>query len=208
MLVSNFNSVVDFYKRLKAPLVTLSNMDPHIVIGAYDDLRVLRVMKTMEPGPFLGPGLWLNMKFKCDKDVLSGTVPSEVIPIINGPFIEKNGLPVIFVDINRELNSKYYNMLNDLAMYQLEYKNLPFTHEETGFFDSFNNMRADDGACLLKISPRINMFVYKGLIPYVKGDIVTYNIYTGPNDFIVEFVTFKKKSTEPDIHTYVRYLYI
>lgn len=200
MLTYNFDSVLKFYKQLKTPLTTIVNQSPNIILGTYEDLVVLRVLECAQPGPFLSPGMWLNLKLKCDDD-LKGNYPSEFIPNINGQIEEGQ----MYIDINRELNIKYYRVLDDISKYNHSYNGI-FSDGE--FFDNFNNMKATDGAILFRLAPRICFFVYKGLVPYLKSDTVYYDIYCGENDFIVKFTTVKKKHDEPKLYTYVRYLYL
>ena len=207
MLISNFNSVVDIYKKLKTPLVTIDNINPNVIIGVYDDFNVLRTMRLFEQAPFLNPGMWLNLSISPSVD-LSGTVPSELIEMINGAVIRKDtGEELFFIDVNRELNRKLSILRTQLS--SGEYiKTYEGVFNQGEFFEQFNNQKASDGVSVLRLAPRICLCIYKGLIPYNKADTVLYNIYCGKHDFIAEFITKKKKLSEPDLYTYIRYLYV
>lgn len=207
MLISNFKSIADVYKKLKAPLVTIDNNNPNTIIGVYDDFKVLRTMNLIEPAPFLTPGMWLNLGITTKLN-LEDTIPVELIEMINGPVLtDNNDNELFYIDVNRELNRKFDELKFQLnnGIYTKQYEGI---FNEGEFFEGFNELKASDGASLFKIAPRICLFVYKGLIPYNKGDTVIYNIYCGSTNFIAEFITKKKKMTEPDLYTYIRYLYL
>ena len=210
MLISNFDDTAKIFKNLKAPLVTSSYENSSFIIGAFDDFNVIRTMdiSEYETNPelvmILSQGGWFN--FGITQDKMQGAVPQELIPVINGPVIRNDkGQQLYFINVKQELNEKIRRINVLKSLYRLEYNGLIFTEGE--FFDEFNLKQATDGASLLKINPHIILTMYKGLIPYLKGDIVTYDIYCGERDFLVEFTT-KKKKKEPDIKTYVRYLYL
>ncbi len=208
MLISNFNTVVDVYKKLKAPLVTIDNQSPNVIIGAYDDFNVLRLMKLQGEAPFLKPGMWLNLGISSDID-LTGTVPSELIEMINGSVMRNSdGQELFFIDVNRELNKKLRKLEAQIYFTGEYIKKFEGVFNQGEFFEKFNSQKASDGASILRIAPGICPIIYKGLIPYNKADTVLYNIYCGKDNFIVEFITKKKKATEPDLYTYIRYLYV
>lgn len=205
MLISNFNEVLDFYKIIKSPLITVLNEDINTIIGAFDGFNIIRTMKLDEPGPFLVPGSWLNTKLTTKLD-LSGKVREDFIPMINGPVIlNKDNKCLIYVDVSRELNNKYHIIQNDLNNYELKYNGV-FSDGE--FFDEFNKLKASDGATFMRLDQHVCMCLYKGMVPYNKKDVVLYNVYCGPMNFIAEFITKKSKGKEPDLHTYIRYLYV
>lgn len=209
MLISGFDQKVALFKKMKAPLITQHDYQPDVIIGAFDDFNVIRVMNV---SPIEHPELdllsnnrWLNLGITV-KDDLSGTMPEELIPIINGPVIKNELRMLIYVDVHRELNIKYETIRRLKSDYQMTYSGIGL--ETLPGYDEFLSMKATDGAMFLRLDPHICMAVYKGLIPYAKGDIITYNIYQGQTDFLAEFTTNKKKKTDPNIITYVRYLYV
>lgn len=207
MIISNFKEVIDFYKRLKAPLVTTNMVNPNMAIGGYDKMRVIRTMEFMEPCPFLKGEDWLNFELAHSKDLdITGPVPSEFLPEINGPMVHDGLIPILNVNVHRELNGKLAIVYNMLETYEKRYSDIVFNEGE--FFDTFSAMKASDGAIMCRVSPSICFSVYKGLIPFLKTDTVTYSIYCGPKDFVVEFITRKKKASEPSLKTYIRYMYV
>lgn len=222
MLISDFNEKIKMFKKMKAPLITSINsplITPNLydnvfgVIGAFDDFNVIRIMELdrtnnshMESMSLLNNYNWLNLGITT-KDDLAGTIPSELIPMINGPVIRDDDRTLIYIDVNKELNKKYEYVLTMKNSYSLLYENQMLS-DDMWFQDTFLNFKASDGAVLYKVAPHICMTLYKGLIPYAKGDKIVYNIYCDEYDFLTEFITIRKSKSDPDIKTYVRYLYV
>lgn len=211
MLISNFDDNSKIFKCLKSPLVTSSILNPFLLIGAYDGFNVIRVMNvegySIDPTimNILLSGGWINFGITSKLD-MDGEIPQELIPMINGPVMRNDkGDQLYFIDVNRELNIKLDSIMQIIDGYEHRYSNLIFNDGD--FFADFDQKKATDGASFLKIDPHIILTVFKGLIPYAKGDIVTYDIYCGQRDFLAAFKT-KKKKKEPDITTFIRYLYL
>lgn len=210
MLISNFNESVKVLKNMKASMVASSYNDPNLIIGSYDGFNIIRVMDLngYEVDPsilnLLSGNNWINFGITAKIDT-DGTIPQEMIPLINGPAIRNdNNVQIYFVDVKKELNNKLNNLIGLLSAYEKTYSDIVFN--EGSFFEEFNKQKATDGGIRLVIDHRVIMTLYKGLIPYNKSDIVKYNIYCGERDFIAEFITTKKKL--PEIRTYIRYLYL
>lgn len=211
MLISNFDDNSKIFRCLKAPLVASYLLKPNLIIGSYDGFNIIRLMDVAGYPVDLGllyilnNGGWFNFSISSKLD-MTGEVPQELIPTINGPVMrDDNDNPLYFIDVRRELNAKLNNVIWIMDNYEKRYSDLIFN--EGDFFNEFNQKKATDGASFLKIDPHVILTLFKGLIPYVKGDVVTYNIYCGERDFLAEFKT-KKKKNEPDVTTFIRYLYL
>ena len=208
MLISDFDQKVTLFKKLKAPLITLHQYQPDLIIGAFDDFNVIRTMRVngdYDSIDLLRPNKWLNLGIT-SKDDFSGNIPEELIPMLNGPVIRNDLQTLIYVDVHRELNIKYNTIQSILSNYDLVYNDSEL--EIFDGYDQFMEYKASDGGMFIKLNPHICMTVYKGLIPYAKGDKILFNIYAGQTDFLAEFRTIKKKKSDPEIVTYVRYLYV
>ena len=203
MLISDFNQVINTFKCLKLPIVSTVYGQPNIILGSYDDLQILRTSVLNQPVPLIETGIyqWLNLNLSPEKELdLSGVVDSRFIPMING------AIKPFYIDLQRELNIKFQRVMEYMNTSPVIYSGDFFSLPE---FPEFSEYKAVDGAICVRLDPKICFFLYKGIVPYNKGDSVTYQIYANPMDigFLVEFTTKRKKASNSDIKTYIKYMY-
>jgi hypothetical protein len=173
----------------------------NVLIGTYPDFKIIRLMHldNEQEVPYFDGRNWVGITGVIPKDLnLSEPIDPNTIDLCNTPVRD------FYVDVNKELREKYYTLMG-MCREPID----RFIFSEGEFFEQLNQMKADDGGLLYRHSRHICFVVYKGMIPYNKGDIVSCTLYDcGGEGFITQFCTERKKKQEPNIFTFIRYIYV
>lgn len=231
MELENLNEYIKFIKQLQSLKSEFIKIHGNIIYGIDKEFNTLKISYINNKFIYDGTisSAFLSNVISLDKEIhlLSKMNEKElkIYLIDNCPIYDRTAqVQDIYNNYYKSLISQMSNIeyINDIKLDNIFIHMISnvsniigsskviFSESDMKSRDDFNellSMKSTEGAGLLKISPKIIMTFFKGLIPINASDKVALNVYhVNDSKFLSEFIINKGKGVI--IKEYIMYLYI